>query len=269
MFIRVLLCVTGFFVLLILYVRFLERTSLFAPSKSITLQPDHIGLSFEEVYFLTPDSIKLHAWYIPSERSQTVVLFCHGNAGNVSGRLGKIEQFHSLGLNIFIFDYRGYGKSEGSPTERGMYSDAMAAFDYLVQERGIAPEHIVVYGASLGGAAAVDVISKKEPAALILDSTFSNAVDMARFYYPHIPSVLVSIKLDSLSKIKNVKKPVLFFHSKDDDIVPYKLGRKLYEAANDPKEFITLQGDHNDGHMFDYEKFTGGIKRFLEREGLL
>lgn len=249
----------------VLYVRYLEAKSLFYPAKELMHTPEALGLKFEDAYFTTSDAVKLHGWFIAVGPSAPTLLFMHGNAGNIGDRLGKIQTFYELGLNVFIFDYRGFGNSEGKPTEAGMYRDTLAAYDYLTLRKDINTQKIVAYGASLGGAAAIDVASQRPVAGLVVDSSFSNAADMAKFYYPFVPAFLLKIKLENDKKIKAVKAPSLFFHSSDDETVPYDLGQKLFESALPPKTFVTINGGHNDGHVEDVEVFIRGVKEFLEK----
>ncbi len=260
---------TGFIVLssvlFFYYIRRLERKTLFVPSKHISFMPSAVGLQYEDIYFKTRDKLQLNGWFIPAEDAKATLLFIHGNAGNIGDRIDKFKYFHEMGMNVFIFDYRGYGKSLGRPTETGLYTDAEAAYDYLTVTKGIVPDKIVVYGASLGGAVAIDLVSKQKVAGLIVDSSFSCAADMAKILYPFVPSFLISVKLDSVSKIRNIAVPKLFIHSKDDDVVPYALGRKLYDAAMSPKFFVDIDGAHNSGYIVSEQRFIHEIKIFLDK----
>ena len=259
----------GFGILFVLYVRYLENKTLFVPAREILADPSHIGLSFEEVTFGTQDKLRLNGWLVKAPGAKSTLIFCHGNAGNIGDRLGKLEIFHAIGVNVLIFDYRGYGKSEGAPTEGGLYTDAIAAYDYLKGRSDINGEKIIAYGASLGGAVAVDLAAKRDLAAIIIDSSFTNAADMAKRILPFVPSFIIQAKLDSVARIGSVKTPKLFFHSPHDEIVPYALGRKLYEAAAEPKQFVDLVGTHNEGLFSSVDEFKDGIKKFLTQYGLL
>ena len=177
--------------------------------------------------------------------------------------------FYDLGLNIFIFDYRGYGKSEGTPTEQGIYQDTLAAFDYISRRPDLEKKRIVAYGESLGGVAVIDLAVKRSVAALIIDSSFSSAVDMAQVIYSFIPSFLIQVRMNSADKIKNIMAPKLMIHSINDQVVPFRLGKKLFDAAADPKEFLQITGGHNEGYVESKEKYWGGIKRFLQEYKLL
>ncbi len=256
----------------VLYVRYLEYHSIFYPSRGILATPADIRLSFEDVRIKTEDAVTIHGWFIPSPRGpregKGTLIFLHGNAGNIGDRLDKIKIFNGMGLNILIVDYRGYGQSEGRPTEAGIYKDAVAAYDHLLNRRDVDPKRIIAYGASLGGTAAVDLATKRKLYALIIDSSFTNAVDMAKRIYPFIPSFLVGIKMDNIGKIKTIAIPKLFIHSKDDEIIPWELGRRLFEAAAEPKKFLEIEGGHNEGYWESQEKFSRGIESFLTGCGL-
>jgi len=259
---KILLYTFIFIIIFILYVRFLEKTSVFYPDKELTYTPDAYGLPFEDVYMQTKDHVQIHGWLV-GKHHDYYLLFFHGNAGNLSGRLDKLKLFDEIGLNTLIVGYRGYGLSEGRPSESGVYLDAQAAYDYLVNDRHISPQKILVYGASLGGAVGVDLASKRPVAGLILDSTFSSARDMARHIFPIIPKFLVQIKFDSLKKIRKCHMPKLFLHSKADRTVPFKLGKKLYESAPGPKTFIEISGGHNDNVMESLGEFKSGINELI------
>ena len=257
----VIICVIG----LVIFVHILETKSVFVPAKEILRTPKELGIPFEDVWLqvTVPADFKIHGWWISREDRRKTILFLHGNAGNISDRLDKINMFNRMGLNVLIIDYQGYGRSEGIPTEGGMYADAQAAYFFLTRDKGIAPDDIFLYGASLGGAAAVDVAAKNPVGGLILDSTFTSARDMARHIFPFVPTFLVKVKLDSHLKIKAVAAPKLFFHSKADDTVPYRFGRKLYEAAAGKKKFVDIEGGHNDGHVHSEDIFVKEIHDFI------
>jgi len=252
-------------IICIIYIRSVENSVTFAPSRRIMETPKDIGLSYEDVYFNSASHLKLNGWFIPSSGAQNTLLFFHGNAGNIGDRLEKIEIFHHIGLNIFIFDYRGYGNSQGKPSERGMYEDGLAAYDYLIARNDVNAQNIIGYGASLGGSAAVNLASQRQLKALIVDSSFPSAADMAKYLFPVIPSFVFKTKLDSTSKITNLTMPKLFIHSQDDETVPFKLGKKLYELAPQPKEFLQMRGGHNDSHAIDQPSFIDGISQFIAK----
>lgn len=256
-------------VLFLIFVRYLENTSIFYPERILAATPQNIGLPFEDVTITTQDQVKLHGWLIKAPSAKSTLVFFHGNAGNIGGRLGKIDLFHQIGLNVLIIDYRGYGNSEGHPTEQGIYDDATAAYDYLLQRDDMQGQKIISYGASLGGVVAIDLAVKRSVSCVIVDSTFSSAVDMAKRIYPFIPSFLIKSKMNSLDKIKNISVPILFIHSIEDQTVPIALGKKLYDAAPGPKEFIEIVGSHTEGHIYDEEKVKHGIGKFLNNLNLI
>ena len=220
-------------------VRYLEAVSVFFPNRIMALNPEALRLPWEDVYFKTNDGVKLNGWFFKNPTASSTILFAHGNAGNISDRLLKIKFFYDLGLNVFIFDYRGYGKSQGRPSEAGIYQDAQSAYDYLQSRPDVNRKRLILYGASLGGAVVIDLATHASAALLVVESSITSARDMARIYYPFVPSFFLSLKLDSISKVRDLNLPKLFIHSIDDDVVPFWIGRKLFEAAGEPKEFLT------------------------------
>lgn len=243
---------------------FAQQSMIFYPSRELAASPADWRLEYEDVLFRSRDETALHGWYIPNQASKGVVLFFHGNAGNISHRGESIAIFHRLGLNVFIFDYRGYGRSQGKPGEKGLYLDAAAAWDYLTRTRGIEGSNIILFGRSLGGVVATKLASEVEPAALIVESAFSSARDFARSIFP-ILSRLTFMRYDfnAASYIKGVTCPVLILHSPDDEIMPYMLGEKLYRAANEPKAFVRLRGDHNSGFLQSQPEYERQLDSFI------
>ena len=230
--------------LIVIYLRYVEKRSVFYPMEEIEYSPKELGLDFEEVFFKTSDNLELNGWFIFSKDARYTIIFCHGNAGNISHRVEKLKFFNELGCNVFIFDYRGYGKSKGSPSEKGLYLDAQGAYDYILT-RKITPEGIIGYGESLGGAVIIDLATKRNLKGLIVDSSISSAKDMVKIIYPFLPYWLFAIRLDSVNKIRALNITKLVIHSINDEIVPYKLGRRLYDNACEPKEFLQIHGGHN------------------------
>jgi fermentation-respiration switch protein FrsA (DUF1100 family) len=268
-FIRLLfgtLALFSFLAFLILYLKYYEKKGIYFPVRKIHLTPKEIGLEFEDVYFFSSDGVKLNGWYIPAKEARATVLFCHGNAGNISHRIDVIYLFYKLGLSVFIFDYRGYGRSQGRPTEEGLYLDAEAAYKYLIKSRNLNESSLVVYGKSIGANVAVELCSKVKIAALISESAFTSALEMGKKLFPFLPlKWIISIKFDALSKIKNIIIPKLIIHSEDDKIIPFRHGRKLFEAALEPKEFYPMRGGHNDAIFLASEDFVSKIDAFLHK----
>jgi len=229
------------------------------------MTPEDVGLKYEDVYVKTEDGLKIHGWFIPSNASKATILLSHGNGGNISHRIEKILILNALGIDVLIFDYRGYGMSEGSPSEEGLYKDAEAVYKYLVEEKKVSPDSIIGYGESLGGAVIIDLALRHEMGGIIIEDSFTSVRDMAKKYFPFIPSILLKTSFDSLSRINDIKIPKLLLHSISDEIVPFEQGRMLYENASEPKWFVQLQGGHNDAFLVSKEVYTSGIVEFTGR----
>ncbi len=227
--------------------------------------PQLLGLPFEDVTLQTSDGENLAAWFVPASRPRGTVLFCHGNAGNISHRLDFLLMFHRMGYSTLIFDYRGYGQSTGRPSESGAYLDAQAGWNYLVESRDIAPGRIVLYGESLGGAVAARLAEKERPGAVVLASVFTSVPDLGAEIYPFLPvRLLARIRFDARDSLSRVKAPVLVAHSPEDEIVPFSHGQALYRAARGPKAMLRLAGGHNDGFIFMREAWIVELGAFLD-----
>lgn len=245
----------------------LQPSMLFYPYKDLDAIPTDWGLAYENVELVTSDNIRLHGWYLPSKNAKQVALFFHGNGGNISHRGDSLKIFHELGLNVLIIDYRGYGLSEGKLSEQGLYRDAMAAWQYLVNKRGYKANDIILFGRSLGGSVATQLASQVKPRALIIESCFSSVRDMASRMMPLVSKLIyLRYSLDTEHTISKVNLPVLVMHSPDDEIIPFQLGQKIFTAANSPKYFYELRGGHNDGFMVSMPMYKEVIKTFLDRE---
>ena len=246
-----------------------EEYLIFHPRKydgSDAWRPGRID--FEEVIFCSADGTGLHAWYFPHPDPRVHILHCHGNAGNITGRLGVARQLMNLGASVFLFDYRGYGRSEGKPTEHGVLADARAARGELARQAGIKESQIVLLGRSLGGAVAVDLAAKDGARGLILESTFTDLADVARVRFPFFPTRwLLRSRFDSIDKIVAYDGPLLQYHGTNDEIVPIELGRRLFAAASgvegEQKEiFVKPGGGHNEQSPPEYYEVMG---RFFDR----
>lgn len=244
--------------------RWFQRVNLYFPDSGIVAYPSALGLNYEDVSVTTKDRKIVRGWYIAAVRPEApVILFAHGNGGNISHRLDKAAMMHSLGAGVLIFDYRGYGKSEGSPSERGTYMDAESFYDWLVA-RGVKPEKIILYGESLGTAVATEMAIRHKCAGLVLESAFTSVVEMGKRIFPYLPvRFIVTYKYDTLSKIKGINCPLLVFHSRTDEIVPYDMGKRIFEEASEPKKFIEFQGGHNDGYAVSRERYLSGLRDFI------
>ncbi|MDP1559441.1 MAG: alpha/beta hydrolase [Nitrosomonas sp.] len=234
------------------------------PEREIVITPDQVGLSYEPVAITTTDGETLHGWFVPAQKTKATILFFHGNAGNISHRIEYLPMFHRLGYNTFIFDYRGYGQSSGLPSEVGTYLDAMAAWDYLIEVKKIMPSRIVLFGESLGGAVAAWLAAREKPGALVLASVFTSVPDLAEQIYPFLPVRLIArINYPTIDYLQSVTGPVLVAHSPQDEIVPFAHGQNLYRAASEPKQFLTLQGGHNNGFIFMRESWINALSTFV------
>ena len=261
-----MLVAAGYVVMLVVLYAFQSRLVFFpnTPSRAVGPGPDSIGLAYETVEILTDDGIRLEAWYVPVRDPRGTVLFFHGNAGNISHRLDSLKVFNQLHLSTLIFDYRGYGGSEGEASEAGIYSDAEAAWRYLTEERGTPAAEIVLFGRSLGAAVAASVAGRHRPGALIIESAFVSVPDMAAELYPWLPARrLARIGFPTGEFLKSVSCPVLVVHSRDDEIIPFAHGLRLFGMAREPKRFLELWGGHNDGFLVSGRRYLDGLDAFL------
>lgn len=241
---------------------------VFHPSPGADLAPADVGLAGEDVFLETADGVRIHAFWLPAPGATRAVLFLHGNAGNASHRLPNAAELVGLGANVLLLDYRGYGRSEGRPSEAGVYEDAQAGLEYLIAERGFGPDRIVVFGRSLGGAVAIDLVQRHPVAGLILESTFTSLSDMAGSRIP-FAGIVTGGRYDSERKVAAIKTPLLFFHGDRDEIVPFALGRRLFAAANEPKSFETIRGaGHNDTTLIGGAPYFARIGSFLDAAAL-
>ncbi|KIX15866.1 lysophospholipase [Dethiosulfatarculus sandiegensis] len=221
---------------------------VFFPDKQLIGTPNDLEMDYRNLWITVEKEKIIHAWWVPAPDPGAVVLFCHGNAGNISHRLDNLAGLYRLGLSVLIFDYRGYGKSRGSASEEALYADARAACARAGELARQAAVPLVVFGRSLGGAAAVGLVEEPGISGMILESTFTNLADMAKVQY-HLPwtGSWLAGRFNSLDRIKNARTPLLFIHGNQDYIVPFELGKRLFQAAPEPKEFIAIEGaGHND-----------------------
>ena len=226
------------------------RSMLFFPEKNFYEKPEDYGLLAEDVFFQTTDGVRLHGWFlkVPAPSSR-FLLFFHGNAGNISGRLQKAKGWIEHGFSVLLVDYRGYGKSEGG-IERGedVLTDARASWNYLTGVKGAEPSQMVLYGESLGTHPAIVLAGEKKAAALVLEAPFTSFADLAGVHYPFVPkSFLKGFEFFNLGPIEKIQCPVFILHGTKDEICPFALARKLFDQAPPPKEFFEIAGGtHND-----------------------
>jgi len=260
----IIITVIGIYVALAAFLFIFQWHYVYYPERILSADPGRVGLYFESVSFKAADGVKLSGWFIPVQSARGVLLFCHGNAGNISHRLESIQIFHQLGLDIFIFDYRGYGQSEGKPTEQGTYQDAEAAWQYLIEARQVTPTEIIVFGRSLGGAVASWLAQSHTPGALILESTFTSLPDIASTVYPYLPvRLLLRLEYNTAEYLGRVNCPVLIVHSRDDEIMPFSHGWQLFEMAKEPKKFLEIAGTHNEGFITSGKRYEEGLDPFI------
>ena len=269
-----LVLIGGFLLLCAALLAFQGRLIWF-PDRALRATPALLRLPFEEVALATSDGVALHGWFIPAGAARGAVVVCHGNAGNISDRLELAQRLHALDLSVLLFDYRGYGRSDGSPSEEGSYRDAEAAFDWIAArpERGAAP--VVAFGESLGGAVAVELARRRPLAALITESTFTSVPDLGAEIYPFLPvRLLARVRYASIEKVAEVRCPWLMLHSRSDEIVPFAHATRLFDAATaaaksagaarTPPRFVEIAGGHNEGGFFASREGEAAVASFLD-----
>jgi len=248
-----------------------EKQLIYIPHRQLELTPAEVGLAADEVFLTTEDRVRIHGWYLPVRGSRRVVLVCHGNAGNISHRLDRALLIQSkLGADVFLFDYRGYGRSEGSPDEQGTYRDARAAYRYVTDDRGLDPDRIVLFGESLGAAVALQLALESRAGAVVLESPFASVPAMARALYPFLPlAPVVRTRYDNLAKIAGLRLPLLVLHGERDEIVPFSQGRQVFEAAPGPKRFFSIaRAGHNDTYVAGGDAYWVAWREFLDELAL-
>ena len=277
-FLVVVTIAVGGFVAFGVYLYLIQDRMVFFPTRDLEASPGDIGLGFQEVRIDVTDGESIHAWYIPAPSGSHVtgqsgdggaptVLFCHGNAGNISHRLETIECLAALGANVMLFDYRGYGQSDGTPSETNMYADAAACYSCLTGSQGVHSDQIVLFGRSLGGAVAIELASHVNCAGLIVESSFTSAREMGRMMFPYFPiGLLLRYEFNSIQKIGQINCPLLVTHSPSDDLVPFAMGRRLYDRAVDPKRFVELKGGHNERDYMADGAYIEAVRAILYRD---
>jgi fermentation-respiration switch protein FrsA (DUF1100 family) len=259
----------GIYALLVLLVFVTQARMLYfpdMPGRQLQATPAALGLDFEDVRFTASDGVALHGWFVPASGARATVVFCHGNAGNISHRLDWLRILHGLDLNVLLFDYRGYGESAGSPTEEGSYRDAEAAWAYVTGKRGARPGEVILFGESLGGAVAAQLATRVTPGVLVLHSAFTSVPDLAAYHYWFLPvRALARFRYSTAEYLAQINAPVLVIHSRDDEIVPFGHGRALYERAREPRRLVEIAGDHNGGFLRSEALLVRGLREFLNQ----
>ncbi|MFC1555809.1 alpha/beta hydrolase [candidate division KSB1 bacterium] len=252
------------FLVILLY--FFNARLIFFPDKNLYTTPADSGMQYEDAEIITKDGVRLHGWYVTNDSTDATIIYCHGNAGNISGRVDILKILHDLKINVLMFDYRGYGRSEGSPSEDGTYRDVEAAWRYITAEKGIPREKVILYGRSLGGPIAAFCASRFNPGGLILHGTFTSVPDVAETIYPKflVKILPAFIKYPTGRYLNETVCPVLVIHSSEDTLIPFKFGTELYELAPNEKSFLETHGTHNDDIFMSEKIYKEGVKKFID-----
>lgn len=261
---KLLLMGTAIYALLCLALFAFQSRLVYFPAKALDATPAAIGLAYQDVHLESAGGTTVHGWYLPGPDDAATLLFFHGNAGNISHRLDSLRFFNTLGLNVFIIDYSGFGQSGGRPGEHRTYDDARLAWHYLTDSRGVAPERIILFGRSLGAGVATWLATQTKPAGLILESSFTSLPALASSHYPLFPvRWLARIRYDNAARLPLVGCPVLIAHSPDDELVPFAHGQALFALAREPKQFLEMRGDHNSGFLLSGHSYHQGFASFI------
>lgn len=261
--VSVLMCVAVVYLAICgaFYVR--QARLVYFPSRLARVTPADVGLAYDEVALRTDDGVRLSAWAVPG--GSPWIIYCHGNGGNMHDRLHTLQALHGLGASVLMFDYRGYGRSEGEPSEEGLYRDAEAALRWLTETRRVPAGDIVMWGESLGGGVATWLADRHPPRALVLQSTFTSLPDVGAPLYWWLPVRLLCLHVyPSIERIGRLRCPVLHTHAPDDELIPYAVGRRLYEAGNGHKVWIDTVGGHNAGMELQSLDVRARVRRFIE-----
>lgn len=272
---RALFTVVAVFAAFVLLMAFFEKSLIFFPTSypdgewDVEIIARGSGSVVNDCYYESQDGTRLHSWWCRSEKpapDRPVLLLFHGNAGNLSHRADlMLELATRVGADVFMAGYRGYGRSGGKPSEEGLYADGRAAWGWLTTEGGVDPDRVVVFGKSLGGAVAVDLTTETNPAGLIVESSFTSIPDMAARHYPFVPAFLIRTKMDSLAKVSKISCPLLVVHSRADEVVPFEMGRKLFDSAPQPKNFFEVEGaGHNETWLVGGQSYFEALVRFVQ-----
>ncbi|MEM6639014.1 MAG: alpha/beta fold hydrolase [Pseudomonadota bacterium] len=247
-----------------------QNSQLFKPTRArgpLSPNPAEKGVPFESVRFGSQG--RLHGWFLPRDPKADTLLFCHGNRGNLSDRVGSCLLYHELGFNVFALDYRGYGLSAGRPSEAGLYDDAHEAWRYLVVQRHIPAARLVLLGRSLGGAIASHLATRVTPAAVVIEATFKSVLDLAREHYPNLPTWgLGRMQFDNVARIGKINSPLLLVHSKDDTVINIAHAEALHAKAPPGTELVRIIGEHSNGHITSGDRYTEPLVRFLDQCGV-
>ncbi len=258
------------YLVVVLLFRLFEHQFIYFPNYPGRLSGDWQprGLPVQDVWLRTADGVKLHAWWIMREGAEFTFLVFHGNAANIANRADIYRFLRALPANVLAVEYRGYGRSEGAPSEAGLYRDAEAAYNYLVGERGIAPNRLIAFGASLGTAVAVDLAARHQVGGVVLEAPFSSSKVVARRVYPFLPGLgsVVDSKFDTAAKLARIHVPILVIHCARDPVLPFALGQQVYRLAREPKFFLRVEGHcHEEASLVAPAEYRAQLVAFLNR----
>lgn len=247
-----------------MFMKFSEKGIIFFPDRNLLGTPTDYGLEYEEVWFAAEDQVRLHGWWVPRPGAP-VFLWFHGNVGNISYWLENLKSLHDLAeVQVFIFDYREYGKSQGHISRAGTFKDAAAAYRYVTETRKVSPGDLVLFGRSLGTALATDLAVRVPCRLLIIESGFTSSSDIAKLYAPLMFDWRLRVPYDNLGKVDKLKVPLLIIHGSDDEFIPVEMGRRLFAAAKEPKEFYIIPGaHHNDTYVVGGKEYFERLKTFI------
>lgn len=252
-----------------LFLMIFEKQLIYYPAKAVDVTPKALGLPFEDVTIDVEPGVKIHGWFIKAskEPSGATILFSHGNAGNIADRLDRVLSWRDLGVDFLLYDYRGFGRSTGSPDEEGTYVDGRAAYDHLVKTRGLDPKRVVLMGESLGCAISIQLALDRPAAGLVLEAPFASIPHMASAIYPFLPArFFVRTRYDNLEKIPRVKAPLLVVQGTRDEVIPVAQGRMVFDAASSAKQYLAIEGaHHNDVYVVGGTQYKSALADFLAR----
>ena len=243
-----------------------ERRFIYFPKRGHDVTPSALGLPYEDAWLVAEDGVRIHGWYLPVRDARWVTLVSHGNAGNISHRLDRALLLQGrVRSSVFLYDYRGYGASEGSPDEAGTYRDARAAYRYLVERKHVRPDELVLFGESLGSAVALELALERPAAALVLEAPFTSVPDVARTTLLAPLAPFVRTRYDNLARIPRLRMPLLVMQGDRDEVIPPALGRRLFDAAPPPKRYYAIPGaGHNDTYVVGGDAYWKALSDFLD-----
>ena len=237
---------------------------IYYPDNKVAIR-GNIPFPIEDVYIKVNDEVTLHGWFVLNHNAEFTLIYFHGNAGNITNRVEKINILYQIPLSVFIIDYRGFGDSSGKPSEGGLYADTLASYDFVINNKQLSPDSIIIYGESLGGAVAAYCATKRNTAGVILDSAFTDIYSMVKHHSAGFMYIFFSEKYPTIDYMQSIRCPVLILHSKDDEVAPFAMGQALYNASSSKhKQFVPLHGSHNANFIVDKATYVNSIQSFIQ-----